>query len=84
MIVREYVRFHCYYHSGDYQPPHHSAIEPRQESRIVYSINQLFSQIIDMQAALQVTVDQVYAITQHLDSAADAGNTLSIGTCTVL
>ena len=39
-----------------------------QENRIVYSINQLFSQVTDMQAALQVTVDQVYAITQHLNN----------------
>lgn len=47
--------------------------EPWQENRVIYSINQLFSQVMDMQAALQVTVDQVYAITQHLDNT-ESGN----------
>ena len=34
----------------------------------MYSINQLYSKVMDMQAALQVTVDQVYGITQHLEN----------------
>ena len=60
-------------YSGDYESSsgahqQRGSGDAWQENRIVYSINQLFSQVTDMQAALQVTVDQVYAITQHLDN----------------
>lgn len=34
---------------------------------MLYSLTQLHSQVADLQAALQVTVDQVYTITQQLD-----------------
>ncbi|KAF6036525.1 hypothetical protein EB796_005164 [Bugula neritina] len=46
-----------------------NSADPWMESRIVYSVNQLFSQVTDMQAALKVTIDQVYGITQRIDSA---------------
>lgn len=55
-----------------------NSADPWMESRVVYSVNQLFSQVTDMQAALKVTIDQVYGITQRIDSAGNSIFTLKL------
>ncbi|XP_067945497.1 pericentriolar material 1 protein-like [Watersipora subatra] len=61
---------------GDYKPPNGDSW---LENRVMYSINQLYSKVMDMQAALQVTVDQVYAITQHLEGREALESAVSAG-----
>lgn len=64
--------------SGDY--PHDQRTDRWDEVRVTRSLNQLYSQVMDMQAAMQVTVDQVYAITQYLDRS-QTGNCPAVLTC---